>query len=153
MINIGKDTKSDTDSYLDDSRSRAVLICGKRGSGKSYTLGVIIEELIEAGDALTIILDPMGIYHPMSLPNEAQERELWDWGLSAKGLPVRLLTPGDPEQRYGGREVVAELERRKVRISPLRLNPSDLSPDSWCGLFDLGLTTLWELHFIEQCKA
>jgi DNA helicase HerA-like ATPase len=139
MINLGKDMKSDTDAYLDDSRSRAVLICGKRGSGKSYTLGVIIEELIEAGDALTIILDPMGIYHPMSLPNIDQERELWDWGMSAKGMPVHLLVPGDPEQRYGGREVIAELERRGVHIKPLRLNPSDLSPDSWCGLFDLSI--------------
>lgn len=140
MLSLGKDIKSDTDAYLDDSRSRAVLICGKRGSGKSYTLGVIIEELIEAGDTLTIILDPMGIYHPMSLPNTDQERELWDWGLSAKGMPVHLLVPGDPEQRYGGREVIAELERRGVRIRPLRLNPSDLSPDSWCGLFDLGIS-------------
>jgi len=140
MLNLGKDIQSDTDAYLDDSRSRAVLICGKRGSGKSYTLGVIIEELIEAGDALTIILDPMGIYHPMSLPNTDQERELWDWGLSAKGMPVHLLVPGDPEQRYGGREVIAELERRGVHIKPLRLNPSDLSPDSWCGLFDLSIS-------------
>lgn len=140
MLSLGKDIKNDTDVYLDDSRSRAVLICGKRGSGKSYTLGVIIEELIEAGDTLTIILDPMGIYHPMSLPNDDQERELWDWGLSAKGMPVHLLVPGDPEQRYGGREVLTELERRGVHIRPLRLNPSDLSPDAWCGLFDLSIS-------------
>jgi DNA helicase HerA-like ATPase len=26
--------------------SRVILICGKRGSGKSYTLGVIAEELV-----------------------------------------------------------------------------------------------------------
>jgi hypothetical protein len=76
----------------------------------------------------------------MSLPNDSQERDLWDWGLSTKGMPVLLLVPGDPEQRYGGREVIAELERRDVRIKPLRINPSDLSPDSWCGLFDLGIS-------------
>lgn len=140
MLNIGRDIKTNDDAYLDNSRSRAVLICGKRGSGKSYTLGVIIEELIEAGDTLTIILDPMGIYHPMSLPNDAQERELWDWGLNTKGTPVLLLVPGDPEQRYGGREVIAELERRDVHIKSLRINPSDLSPDSWCGLFDLSIS-------------
>lgn len=140
MLNIGRDIKTNDDTYLDNSRSRAVLVCGKRGSGKSYTLGVIIEELIDTGDALTIILDPMGIYHPMSLPNDSQERDLWDWGLSTKGMPVLLLVPGDPEQRYGGREVIAELERRDVRIKPLRINPSDLSPDSWCGLFDLGIS-------------
>ena len=76
----------------------------------------------------------------MRLPNHSQKRELWDWGLSAKGMPILLLVPGDPEQRYGGREVIAELERRDVRITPLRINPSDLSPDSWCGLFDLSIS-------------
>ena len=140
MINLGKDIKADTDAYIDDAKSRAVLICGKRGSGKSYTLGVIFEELIEANNTLLIILDPMGIYHPMSLANHEQERELWAWGLSPKGMPVHLLVPGDPEQRYGGREVIAELERREITIRPLRINPSDLSPDAWCGLFDLSIS-------------
>jgi hypothetical protein len=140
MLNIGRDIKTNDDTYLDNSMSRAILICGKRGSGKSYTLGSIIEELIETGDTLTIILDPMGIYHPMSLPNYSQERELWEWGLSPKEMPVLVLVPGDPVQRYGGQDVISELERRNVRIKPLRINPSDLSPDSWCGLFDLSIS-------------
>jgi uncharacterized protein len=140
MLNIGRDIKTNDETYLDNAMSRAILICGKRGSGKSYTLGAIIEELIETGDTLTIILDPMGIYHPMSLPNLSQERELWEWGLSPKEMPVVVLVPGDPVQRYGGQEVIDELERRNVRIKPLRINPSDLSPDSWCGLFDLSIS-------------
>lgn len=153
MLSIGRDVKTNDDAYLDNSRSRAVLICGKRGSGKSYTLGVIIEELIEAGDTLTIILDPMGIYHPMSLPNHGQERELWDWGLSTKGMPVHLLVPGDPEQRYGGHDVIAELERRNVCIKPLRINPSDLSPDSWCGLFDLSISDVMGIALYRAVQA
>jgi hypothetical protein len=32
--------------------------------------------------------------------------------------------------------VVGALEQRGVLIVPLRLNPSDLSPDGWCDLFD-----------------
>lgn len=140
MLNIGKNLKTDVMVYLDDSRSRAVLVCGKRGSGKSYTLGVIVEELLDMGDVLTIIIDPMGIYYPMTQPNQEQERLLWDWGLSAKGMPILLLVPGDPEILYGGREVVGAMEARGVRFRSFRINPADLSPDAWCQLFDLSIS-------------
>lgn len=140
MLNIGKNLKTKNMVYLDDSRSRATLVCGKRGSGKSYTLGVIVEELLEAGDVLTIIIDPMGIYYPMTQPNQGQERLLWDWGLSAKGMPILLLVPGNPEILYGGREVVGAMESRGVRFRSFRINPSDLSPDAWCQLFDLSIS-------------
>ena len=140
MLNIGKNLKTDEMVYLDDSRSRAVLVCGKRGSGKSYTLGVIVEELLDAGDVLTIIIDPMGIYYPMTQPNQEQERLLWDWGLSAKGMPILLLVPGDPEILYGGREVVGAMEARGVHFRSFRINPADLSPDAWCQLFDLSIS-------------
>jgi hypothetical protein len=140
MLNIGKDLKNSEMIYLDDSRSRAVLVCGKRGSGKSYTLGVIVEELLDADDTLTIIIDPMGIYYPMAQPNRDQERMLWDWGLSSRGAPVLLLVPGDPELLYGGHEVIGAMESRGVRFRSFRINPSDLSPDAWCQLFDLSIS-------------
>ncbi|MBC8263373.1 MAG: ATP-binding protein [Anaerolineales bacterium] len=139
MLNIGKDLKSGDFTYLDASRSRAVLICGKRGSGKSYTLGVIVEELLNAGNTLVIIIDPMGIYYPMAQPNHEQERLLWDWGLSAKGIPILLLVPGAPEILYGGRKVTEVMEARGVRFRQFRINPADLSPDAWCELFDLSI--------------
>ena len=97
MLSIGRDIKTNDYVYLDVSRSRAALICGKRGSGKSYTLGVIVEELHQAGNVLTVIIDPMGIYYPLAQPNHSQDRLLWDWGLSAQALPTLLLVPGDPE--------------------------------------------------------
>ena len=54
MLSIGRDVKSEEYVYLDASRSRAVLVCGKRGSGKSYTLGVIVEELRPSDDVLIL---------------------------------------------------------------------------------------------------
>lgn len=140
MLNIGKNLKNSELIYLNDARSRAMLVCGKRGSGKSYTLGVIVEELLDAGDVLTLIIDPMGIYYPMAQPNQDQERLLWDWGLSAKGMPILLLVPGNPEILYGGREVIGAMEARGVRFRSFRINPADLSPDAWCQLFDLSIS-------------
>lgn len=139
MLNIGKDIKTGEYVYLDASRSRAVLICGKRGSGKSYTLGVIIEELLDAEKTLVVIIDPMGIYYSMAQSNREQERLLWEWGLSARGLPVVVLTPGDPDVMYGGPDVVKAMESRGVRFRRFSINPADLSPDAWCDLFDLSI--------------
>lgn len=139
MLNVGKDLKSDEFVYLDDSRSRSVLVCGKRGSGKSYTLGVIVEELLDAGNTLVVVVDPMGIYYPMAQPNQEQERLLWDWGLNAKSIPILLLVPGIPESLYGGQEVLEVMESRGVRFRQFRINPADLSPDAWCELFDLSI--------------
>ncbi len=140
MINIGKDTKSDELVYLDDNRSRAVLVCGKRGSGKSYTMGVIIEELLETGNTLVIMIDPMGIYYPMAQANRDQDSLLWEWGLSPKGMPTLVLVPGVPEILYGGKEVIQVIESKGVRFRQFRINPADLSPDSWCELFGFSIS-------------
>lgn len=140
MLNIGKDIKTNDFTYLDDSRSRAVLVCGKRGSGKSYTMGVVVEELLDAGNTMVVIVDPMGIYYPMAQPNYSQERILWDWGLNVKGVPTLVLVPGEPEKLYGGKEVIEIIESKGVRFRQFRINPADLSPDAWCELFDLSIS-------------
>lgn len=137
---LGRDIATQKNTYLDATGSRAVLVCGKRGSGKSYTLGVVIEELISVGaqDVIPIIIDPMGIYHTMVLRNDKQSSELYQWGLTAQGFNVRLLVPGIPEELYDP-DILIELQRRGVEIVPLRLNASDLSPDGWCDLFDANI--------------
>lgn len=137
---LGRDLSTQSNVYLDASGSRAVLVCGKRGSGKSYTLGVVIEELIAVGGSniIPIIVDPMGIYHTMVQRNERQSSELYQWGLTAQSFRVRLLIPGVPEELYDP-DILTELERRGVQCIPLRLNASDLSPDGWCDLFDANI--------------
>lgn len=153
MLNIGKDLQTGDYAYLDASRSRAVLVCGKRGSGKSYTLGVIVEELLEAKDTLVIIVDPMGIFYPMAQANNEQEKLLWEWGLMPKGMPVLVLVPGDPERLYGGPEVIAAMENRGVRFRQFRLNPADLSPDAWCELFDLSIADVMGIALFRAVQG
>ena len=134
-IFLGRGLESEANVYLDASKSRAVLICGKRGSGKSYTMGVIIEELHRSADVTILVVDPMGIFHTMSLPNSEQESIVWDWGDSPRALPVKVIVPGDPVERYGGSDIVQEMERRGVEFRALAVNPSDVSPESWCDSF------------------
>jgi len=75
--------------------SRAVLICGKRGSGKSYTLGVIAEELARLNRFLVILVDPMGVFWSMGLPTT-----------TADGRPQTAdsLTNGGRPSAVSGRE-------------------------------------------------
>lgn len=137
---LGRDLTSHSNVYLDASGTRAVLVCGKRGSGKSYSLGVLLEELITVGgrSVIPIVIDPMGIFHTMVLRNEKQSSELYQWGLTAQSFRVRLLIPGVPEELYDP-DILIELSRRGVECVPLRLNPSDLSPDGWCDMFDANI--------------
>ncbi len=137
---LGKDPQSEESVYLTAAGAHAVLVCGKRGSGKSYTLGVLVEELLASGgqNIIPIIIDPMGVYHTMAQPNDSQQNELFQWGLSPKGYDVRLLVPGDPFALYD-KDVLSIMQKRGVQVVPLRLNPSDLSPDGWCDLFDANI--------------
>lgn len=132
---IGRSIEERKNIYLDASKSRAILICGKRGSGKSYSMGVLIEELNQATDVIQLVVDPMGIFHTMTLPNNRQEKLVWDWGDIPKGLSVRVLVPGDPIERYGGVDIVEALEDRGVEFKNLALNPSDVTTESWCDSF------------------
>lgn len=136
---IGEEIETGEDTYIDASSARSILTCGKRGTGKSYALGDIVEEIhTEVSDIVPLVIDPMGIYWTMAEENEEQRDLLWDWGMSEEGYRVNLLVPGAPEERFD-EEVLSEFERRGIDINPLLLNPSDMSPDGWCDLFDLNI--------------
>ena len=74
-VKMGQYTSLSNRMLMDIARSHVVLIAGKRGSGKSYTLGVIAEELSnlpkEASQNIgSLIFDTMGIYWTMKFKNE-----------------------------------------------------------------------------------
>jgi DNA helicase HerA-like ATPase len=136
---IGENQDNGDETYIDASDARSILACGKRGSGKSYTLGNIVEEIhTETHDIVPLVIDPMGIYWTMAEGNDEQRNLLWDWSMSQRDFPINLLVPGNPEERYGP-EIVREFQSRGIDLNSLLLNPSDMSPDGWCDLFDLNI--------------
>jgi len=137
-MRIGTDIKKDNEVDFSTDQSRVVLIAGKRGSGKSYTLGVLTEELFL--DNLLLLIDPLGIFWTFCLPNTEANPKSEALALSqAKNLPVTVLVPGDPIARYG-KDVFEQKLKLGVEFRPLRLNPSDISPSGWCELFDLTIS-------------
>lgn len=136
--------------------SQRVLVCGKTGTGKSYTLGVLVEELARIGRDIILMVDTQGIFWSTAQPNESYSEadKLWEFDREARGFRVNVLVPGDPVERYGDAAIVEEMERRGINIQELRLNPSDLSPEMWCDLFDLdinGLMGIMLFKAVRQC--
>ena len=52
--------------HIDLDGPHAVLVVGKRGYGKSYTLGVIAEALARAEGVAPVVVDPMGAFGTLS---------------------------------------------------------------------------------------
>ncbi|HHN81507.1 MAG TPA: ATP-binding protein [Methanomicrobia archaeon] len=116
---------------LDSMSPHAIFICGMRGSGKSYTLGVIAEEMATKNKgAGVIVIDPMGIFWSMKQKNKiAQEKSfLRRWGLSAKGFDnVCVFLP-----EGHANDAPSDTFDRVFSI-----RPSEVSIDEWCLTFNI----------------
>ncbi|MBD3192020.1 MAG: DUF87 domain-containing protein [Candidatus Heimdallarchaeota archaeon] len=117
---------------LDAVFPHVVFISGHRGSGKSYTLGVIAEELAKANLGVGVILvDPIGIFWALKNSN-SDEREkllLERWGLTPQALEnIEVFTPVGIYEEFPDETV----------DSPFALKPSDLGIEDWCKTFDIG---------------
>ena len=119
---------------MDISRSHVVLICGKRGGGKSYTMSVIIEEFCKQPPAIrnrlsVIVIDTVGIFWTLKIPNKEQEKMLYEWDLEPKGVDVRVLVPKGKMKFY--------LEKGLPIDSYFVLRVSELDITEWMALFKL----------------
>jgi DNA helicase HerA-like ATPase len=153
---IGKDTGDGEMVRIEADKSQRILVCGKTGTGKSYTLGVLIEELANVGTNIVLAIDPQGIFWTMADANTAPEEVdgLWGFDRSPRGFALNVMVPGDPIERFGDAEIVEEMERRGIQVQGLRLNPSDLTPEMWCDLFDLDINELQGILLfkaVRQC--
>lgn len=52
--------------YLDLNNPHAMLIVGKRGYGKSYTMGVVAEDLARTPEVAPVLIDPMGVFDTLA---------------------------------------------------------------------------------------
>ena len=139
FVKMGNYTSLSNKIYMDVARSHVILVAGKRGSGKSYTLGVIAEELSslppEASKNLaSLIFDTMGIFWTMRYKNEKDRELLDEWDLKAKQLPVKVFVP------FGK---VEEYQRKQIPVdATFALKASELKAEDWVIIFNLAMTSL-----------
>jgi hypothetical protein len=118
---------------LDVTRPHVIFICGKRGYGKSYTIGVFLEEICRLEEVVkkrlgVVVIDTLGIYWATRFPNRLEKDNLMLWGQSPQGLPVRLLVPSGAVEIY---------RKQRFDVSCFSLRVSRLSPAHWHQLFGL----------------
>ncbi len=118
---------------MDVVRPHVTLICGKRGSGKSYTGGVVAEEMIalpkDVRENLSILMiDTMGIYWSMKRSNEKDRNLLETWNL--KPTPMAGMNFFIPKGW------VKEYEKAGIDYDfPFTLPTGELSAQDWVTTF------------------
>ncbi len=107
-----------------------VFVCGKRGSGKSYTLGVIAEELASTDTGIgTIIIDPVGTFWSMKIKNQSEKdmEILSKWGFEPVGFDnINVLVPiGFYHDLIG------------IADGLFSITIGDMTAEDWCLVFDI----------------
>jgi len=136
-VTMGNYTSLSNPIYMDVVRSHVVLISGKRGSGKSYTIGTMAEALSslgveESGNIAPLIFDTMGIFWTMKYKNEKDRELLDEWGLKAKNIPMKVFAPFGYYQEYRDKGIEVDAE--------FAIKISELEPADWITLLELKYT-------------
>jgi DNA helicase HerA-like ATPase len=126
-VKMGQYTSLSNKIFMDVIRSHVVLVAGKRGSGKSYTLGVIAEELSNlpkevSQNIASLIFDTMGIYWTMKFQNEKDRDLLRDWELKPKNLKVKVFVPYGFYDEYVRKGIPAD---EKFALDIYEMNAED----------------------------
>lgn len=137
FVKMGRTSSLSNRILMDVARSHVILIAGKRGSGKSYTLSVIAEELTMLPtdvreNIASLIFDTMGIFWTMNYPNEKEVPLLNDWKLKPQKLPVRIFVPFGFAKKY--REFGIPITHE------FAIQPSELDSGDWITTFNLKMT-------------
>lgn len=140
VLNIGRyyalDSSLGSDVFLDILRPHVILICGKRGYGKSYTIGVFLEEIAKLEQAIreklgVVVVDTLGIYWTTNKANTEERTNLKDWGLDAKGFDTNLVVPKKYEDYY---------RNNGINATGFSIKVSELTAFHWCQLFNINPT-------------
>jgi len=136
FVKMGQYTSLSNQIFMDIARSHVILVAGKRGSGKSYTLGVLTEELANLPKEISqnissLIFDTMGIYWTMKFQNEKDRGLLQEWGLKPKNLPVKVFVPFGHYDSY--------LEKGIPVDEKFALDVTELNSEDWIITFGLDI--------------
>jgi uncharacterized protein len=127
-IKMGHTSSLTNNVMLDMVRPHVIMLCGKRGGGKSYTMGVIAEGLAMMPEELKnnlsiILLDTMGVYWTMKYENHKEAPLLKPYNMEPKGLEIIIFTPYKFYNIYKKQGIPTD--------KPFAIKPSELSAVDW----------------------
>ena len=115
---------------VDALNPHKLFICGKTGSGKSYTVGVLAEELAAQQLGIgTIIVDPMGTFWCMKYAKKTEEGDILSkWGMTPREFSnIKVFVPVGLADRYAP----------GTFDDVFSIRPSDLIAEDWANTFGL----------------
>ncbi len=136
-VKMGQTVSLSNKVYLDVAKSHIVFVVGKRGSGKSYSMGVIAEGIYDLPDEIkknlaVIMLDTMGIYWTMKYPNNKEKELLDEWELESKGINAQIFTPIGFYEEYKEKGIPTDF--------PFSIKTSEINAEEWCMIFNVLIT-------------
>jgi hypothetical protein len=128
-VKMGQTESLSNNIMMDVTRSHVLFICGKRGSGKSFTMGAIAEGMADLPSEIkeniaVLIMDTMGVYWTMKYPNQREADLLREWNLKSKPLDIILFTPEGFYKQYKEQGIPTDF--------PFSIKPSELTSADWC---------------------
>jgi DNA helicase HerA-like ATPase len=119
---------------MDIAEPHLILICGKRGGGKSYSLAVLLEEMARQPPEIrarisVIVIDTVGIFWTLKVPNKTEEKTLLEWELQPEATSVKVMVPKGKIDFYKQINIPVD--------GAFTLKASELGPEEWLALFKL----------------
>ena len=134
-VKMGRNVSLSNPLYIDVATSHVILIVGKRGSGKSYSLSVMAESIVNLPEEIkenmsVIILDTMGIFWSMKFPNEKDSKLLKEWNLEPKAMSdIQIFIPAGYFNSHKQEGIPVDY--------PFTIKPNLLTPGDWANTFNL----------------
>ncbi|WP_135610019.1 ATP-binding protein [Methanococcoides sp. AM1] len=141
VLHIGRylalDRSSGSHVAIDALKPHAILICGKRGYGKSYTMGTLIEEIaLLPGEikqnVASLVIDTMGIFWTLGRGNDPQADLLQEWNMEPAGFTAEVFVPAGHVEEY---------KERHIKVKPFSIPVGHLHGYDWCELFNITETS------------
>lgn len=136
LVGTGEDAHLTTSVLMDVLRPHVLTILGKRGSGKSWTFGVLLEEMTKLPEEVRnnlciVVIDPQGIFWTVKSPNEKETDLLEAWGLKPRGFSLDVYVPEGQTRTFSHAGVDYDSE--------FSFSPDELSIEDWINLFELDI--------------
>jgi len=139
IVGEGEETHLTNKILMDFLRPHVILICGKRGSGKSYCAGIMMEEMVLLPEEFrnnltTVVIDTMGIYWSTKLPNEQQIIDLEKWGLKPRGFEdrIKVYVPFQQKKSFEEADIPVDFG--------ISIPPYEFTAEDWTLAFNLPMT-------------
>lgn len=135
VVGKGEDSHTTTPVLMDVIRPHIITLCGKRGTGKSYSMGVFIEEILKLPEEIRsnlciAVVDTQGIFWTMKTPVPTGNL-IREWGMEPSGFGVSVYIPEGQADTFSKAGVPFD--------GTFSISPGQLSYSDWLSAFGIDM--------------